>query len=537
VYKLTILTGPNKGKVYPLEKGEHIIGRAQDVTVSLVSQNVSKRHCVITVSDLGVSIRDLGSSNGTFVNGMLVKEKKLNSGDRISVGEYIFEITKLSQTVVQNLQAKKNNVIPIRGVSTLQVQLPTGVLNNLEQASSSIKEEPKNLKEKIIFYFEEYVINFLYRLNLKVEWKVIYTYIFIVFVAGVAVASVYPVLSRTKEKLQNEARERAFLIARQMVEKNTAALFEKAESKLDISFAEKDPGVVSAYIIDMEGRIMAPARLLNQFLSDNDEAAFSAQVRNIFYENETKEQLSKRVSGRVFVSVPLRVFNQLQGKNVTVALAVVSYNEGMLLFDAGTESLAYIQALILAALLGVIAYYSIYKITFKPIEHLNEEADLVLKGQAQAINQKYQMSEIKPLIDLMNSLLTRVQGLQNGSAGSDANSVSLSVLQQSLQSMAANLLGVGVLFIDSYKKIQFLNSEMEEITGIRQAVAAGDELSNVARDASLGAFIEDLTSRAVVGGEAIVEDYEFSGKSYKVNCLAFGGGGQAQFYMITAVKA
>jgi DNA-binding winged helix-turn-helix (wHTH) protein len=57
------------GRVIELANGENLVGRSVDCAVRLESTDVSRRHARIMVSDEGATIEDLGSTNGTFVNG------------------------------------------------------------------------------------------------------------------------------------------------------------------------------------------------------------------------------------------------------------------------------------------------------------------------------------------------------------------------------------------------------------------------------------------------------------------------------------
>ena len=63
------------------------LGRHPSNTLRLVDREVSKEHATIERVGRDYVLRDLGSSNGTFVNGKRVTELKLRDGDEISVGE------------------------------------------------------------------------------------------------------------------------------------------------------------------------------------------------------------------------------------------------------------------------------------------------------------------------------------------------------------------------------------------------------------------------------------------------------------------
>lgn len=91
--KLKVVGGRHHGRIIPLATKKFLIGREQDCHLRPNSELVSRHHCVFTVDDFSVHVRDLGSTNGTFVNDQRVRgEVLLNSGDRIRVGKLDFEL-------------------------------------------------------------------------------------------------------------------------------------------------------------------------------------------------------------------------------------------------------------------------------------------------------------------------------------------------------------------------------------------------------------------------------------------------------------
>ena len=65
---LVIADGPRRGTRYPLSEGENLVGRGPWSHILLEDQSVSRRHCVLEQSGDALSVRDLGSKNGTQVN-------------------------------------------------------------------------------------------------------------------------------------------------------------------------------------------------------------------------------------------------------------------------------------------------------------------------------------------------------------------------------------------------------------------------------------------------------------------------------------
>lgn len=90
---LKVLGGKQDGKLIPLATKKFLIGREQDCHLRPNSDSVSRHHCVITVDDFTVHVRDLGSSNGTFLNNIrLVGLREAKNGDRLRIGSLEFEI-------------------------------------------------------------------------------------------------------------------------------------------------------------------------------------------------------------------------------------------------------------------------------------------------------------------------------------------------------------------------------------------------------------------------------------------------------------
>jgi len=90
---LRFISGKYQGGEFPLgENKEIIIGRSSDLDMVLVEDMVSRRHARIACSEADISIEDLGSTNGTFVNGEKIKRANLKEGDRVLIGTSILKV-------------------------------------------------------------------------------------------------------------------------------------------------------------------------------------------------------------------------------------------------------------------------------------------------------------------------------------------------------------------------------------------------------------------------------------------------------------
>jgi polysaccharide biosynthesis transport protein len=84
--KLVIIAGPNKGAIVWLDRDEIVIGREASCELSLVDEAVSRKQCAVKADKGSFLITDFNSRNGSFVNGVLVREKVLQHGDKIRIG-------------------------------------------------------------------------------------------------------------------------------------------------------------------------------------------------------------------------------------------------------------------------------------------------------------------------------------------------------------------------------------------------------------------------------------------------------------------
>jgi Nif-specific regulatory protein len=88
--RLAVLGGPLKEKLFPFAGAELTIGREPSNHLHLTDVLVSRKHCVIRSEQGQFLICDLDSHNGTFVNGVPVKERSLQHADQIRIGESLF---------------------------------------------------------------------------------------------------------------------------------------------------------------------------------------------------------------------------------------------------------------------------------------------------------------------------------------------------------------------------------------------------------------------------------------------------------------
>ena len=90
--RIVAVSGPLKGAAFPISESELSIGRDTESDICLNDPLVSRRHCAISRADETIRVVDLESTNGTWVNGLTVREKELHHNDWVKIGtsQFVF---------------------------------------------------------------------------------------------------------------------------------------------------------------------------------------------------------------------------------------------------------------------------------------------------------------------------------------------------------------------------------------------------------------------------------------------------------------
>jgi diguanylate cyclase (GGDEF)-like protein len=86
-----VIYGEELGKKYNLEGPSYLVGRSSKCDIQIDQESVSRNHAKLVNTGKSVLVRDLGSTNGTYVNDQLVDEQVVRDGDFIKIGRTIFK--------------------------------------------------------------------------------------------------------------------------------------------------------------------------------------------------------------------------------------------------------------------------------------------------------------------------------------------------------------------------------------------------------------------------------------------------------------
>ncbi|MBI4859136.1 MAG: FHA domain-containing protein, partial [Candidatus Riflebacteria bacterium] len=106
--ELVVLDGPDKGRRFRLQGAVVRVGKGEDNDVALSDEAVSRTHLVIEDREEGYLLKDLGSTNGSFVNGVQTREAVLEPGATVVLGKTTLTFQPKQTTF---------NVLPSAGTS------------------------------------------------------------------------------------------------------------------------------------------------------------------------------------------------------------------------------------------------------------------------------------------------------------------------------------------------------------------------------------------------------------------------------------
>jgi len=90
--KLVMFKRDGRRKDFPVQGEVTVIGRGENCDLRVPILSVSRQHCELHLSGDQFKVKDLASSNGTYVNNTRVNEVELQPGDRIAVGPIVFTV-------------------------------------------------------------------------------------------------------------------------------------------------------------------------------------------------------------------------------------------------------------------------------------------------------------------------------------------------------------------------------------------------------------------------------------------------------------
>lgn len=398
MWAIRFLSGPLAGQTFNLKTGRTVLGRASQCDIQVASQNISKEHAVFEFDGSKLVLRDLNSRNGTFVNGVQVRQHNLQARDKIGFFDIVAEIVPASSARSRG----KSEEMPQLNINAPANDYHQPQLN--EEMSPAASNAPTTgLPAYLMKYIDEVVLPGVYKLGELMEFRILLALFVAGFIILVTSLSTIPLMRILKSSIEKEAQNRAQTIARIIVRDNRNPIMQGQTSLISVDSARNEPGVNRAFVISSSnGEILAPAQLVGQYITD------------LPYVNEARkrgeESVSQIDSSTIVALAPIKYYNPNTGAESVAAHSVVVYDMGALAVDDGRTLSLFVQILFIASIIGSILYFFLYKLILFPISEINKKVDQSLRDGSTQISTSFIFPELQHLASNINSAIHRGGG-------------------------------------------------------------------------------------------------------------------------------
>lgn len=521
MFKLVVVGGKLRGKEFVLADGDNVIGRGSDCDVVVPVEGISKKHLKVTVNGETAFAEDLGSSNGTLINGKIIKRMTVKDGDKIALPNLILQIVY----VLERKVIVKKKVV--KGGSNDE-----DAYDDLNQ----VEPMPENLLAKPIWIFKHKLMPIIYSFNEQYEWHALVGILLFIFIAINISLTIVPVLSDSRRLLLKEVGYRAKQYAAEVDRLNNVFLRDKNLDQVYTGFLEGEDseGVESYKLFDTEGRVYRPVAELNTIVND----PFSVEALKYFRVEKNQDQEKIYREGNIVrVARAIKAHDKNLGRDVVVAIIALEFAPTSLATEAANNSKAYLESLVTSGMVAIIFFGMLYYMTVKPLEELKVQIERVLRGRQKELESKTMFKELHPLRNTINSVLMRIKELQNTESGETQSMEEDAPYIRALEEFMAGSQGP-VMILNSEKIIQRINPEAEDLVGLRENASAGQSILDTARDQGFAATLIDLCDQSANHeGCNQKEVYEIGGKQMTVNVTSLIGKDKfAKGFYITFVR-
>jgi len=516
MYKLVVVGGKLRGQEYVLKNGDNMLGRDSSCDVILQIEGVSKRHVNITITEDVVYIQDNGSSNGTFLNGKLVKRSAIKSGDKIGLPNAVLQLVYVQE---KKVLIKKKTAVHKEKDQSLEDFLSGGT-------------PPDSLVLKLFWLFRYKFMRPLHGLNQEYEWRHMLGIATVLFVVATISLTISPVLNDSKEILMNEVSLRAIHYANEIARINAVALEQNALDRVDTKFLDdnNEEGVSSYELFDLNGRIVRPLSKMNEITND----PLSVRAKTDLGSGKKDYFAIRMDDSQIGVAKVIKSLNSKTGNVEPVAFIAIKFSPKTLVTEASNSARAYFESLITSLLVGVLFFGVVYYLTLRPFEELKFQIEEALRGRRRNVDSQLLFEEITPVRNSINTTLQRLRELQKDESDVDPNDVEsdetyVNILKEFMLGAAGP-----AIVLNSAKNLVQINSSAEDVCGIRQSMSEGMNILDITKERGFAAtLIEMCDNSANNMGMSQNGHYELQGKQYNiyVNGLMGKDGFAKAFYI------
>lgn len=467
-----------------LKDGQYHIGRAESNEICLKSNRISKQHGLLVVKSGKVAILDLGSSNGIFVNGILIKKQRVTGSDQILLGEFQIKLGRSFSTSRPGVNGNLAEKLDEEYVSS-------------ENPQSAVQSQPQINPNKIAAIVEKKILIPLYGLMKTADWRWILGTIIIVTLVSSVLLAARPLYVWSTESSTREGLDRAHTVLNQIVRENLRLLQKGGDyARFNVDAWENVRGFEEIYILDgTTGNILAPVKLYNKSLNDG----FALLALKKVVDEKAPQVTVEHSNGSFIVAQPIPQVLKDASDDANSAPAAVVLGKFESSASLTTVYEPILEALIFAVFLGLLAYFLILKMVTHPIKQIQEQLDSALRGEPVSVSCDAKFEDLENLAQVINFSVSKLQQAN----GNNMNSIQTTDNEQENGTYIKSIeeldygLSDGILLLDREKKVIFVGHILEELIGLKTQYAKGQNISDCCRDPGFAGTAIDMCERVI----------------------------------------
>ena len=501
MYKLTCISGVDLQKSFVLREGENLVGRDSSAHIRVNSPGVSKIHARIVQEGPHVFVEDLNSSNGTFVNGILVTKKELQVGDRISFYDTVYELSL--------------------------IESETNTLNNIDLSEDfeTNKSQSVTIFSRFVKFVDDTILPIFITMLSKYTFLTIVASLLILVSIFTTVIVVTPIMQENKNLLKKEVAKRSIFVANAIAKDNENKVGLDSNEQPSTRFAESVPGITMAFITDPNGTILAPEEYVGQALPSNATVGIHKILEHKYNSYDEIQEggavISEIAENKFVATVPIMSYSQEEGQSNYKGFAVVVFSSDSVNYS---ETASWKQALIGMAIAGFIwllVAFIISRLYNFPFLKMYDELDLALKGDNRRIIFAPKSQAVQNLVELLNMMIRRLKRLSaNITLSTEITKIGsqqrAGVDDQLVFETIGDFVDMPVFALDESNTITYNNSKLVNIASYNAKDYVGASVVDVIGDQDILGSVLSILPRIRETGSDLTDSVEKGAKLIRV---------------------
>lgn len=524
--KLVIVDGPSRGKEFPLDEGETVLGRTNETPVELPSTKVSRRHAAIRVARGQVEIEDLNSSNGTYLNGKRITKSAVPAGAKIVVGEYVLQVFNGGGGKGQTGPQPGKAMVVAPGTPQAGQRQPRGPARPGQQqqrgrptitGGGAASDGAKKVADQVVGKMG------------GIAWR---TQVFIMagLMGAAMLGGVAFLISRTKGDFRDLALGRAQLVAQQLAAENATYMFLRNDLSLSGDATAKEDGVKDTLIVsktkqgngEIAAEIAFPQTLRGGTI---DEAEHPVILQALKAVNSFDPVIAQNTKNPTWtdIAAPMQYYDSNDPVNPgfkLVGVAFITFDAQVVADQATNAGLLYGVALVVLVLAAAGGALLVIRATEPAIARLQEDTELVIRGDLKQVRSMIKMKELEALAHSINRLIQKAPQAAGGRsvaedmAAGRAPSAALALPAQAgpvdnagataTVRAVVSAIEDAVIVVDSESNVVEVNKPAERLFGLIPSRVRGKHLLEAITDQDLLNTVLDVINEVTAAPDGVV---------------------------------